>query len=709
MSLCINPDCPEPDHPDNAHGVTCHGCGSGLLLQGRYRVMRLLSNSSGFGTVYEVYQRNIPKILKVLRRDRSENPKVLALFRKEADVLSQLNHTGVPFVEEDGYFIYRPKGSEAPLHCIVMEKIDGPNLLQWMQQQGNHPIGEQQAFQWLLQLTEILRRVHQHNYFHRDIKPDNIMLRSNGQLVLVDFGAAREMSQTYLAQIGSLGVTTISSAGYTPPEQEQGQAVPQSDFYALGRTIIFLLTGRSPNDTVLYDPMFNSFNWRSSTPQLSDEFADLLDNLISPRVIDRPKSAQELLDRLHQLSLHQFMAQGTNANALFTETISSIDNTTEAKGFQRDRLARSEVPPSTQASLPNSSARVTFWTWLIAGGCVLGAGALIGLGIWRRQMLPPTVQTSELDTISPQPLPSNESVPTVKAELLRVFSVHGNSINSLKLLSDRRRFISASADNTLRLWNLSSGEELLVFEGHETFVNAIAVSPDEKSIYSGSANGTIFAWNAETGKQKAEFAGHIVPVNTLAQSPDGQRLVSGASDGTIKIWDVKTQALVDTLEGHIGAVNTLVITNDGQHIISGGVDRTIRQWHLQTGEPIKRLEDHDSYINAIAVSPDGRFLFSASADQTLKRWNLDTGEVIETLLGHTGYVNVLAMSPDGQTVTSGGADETVRVWDVASGRPLIVYTGFEMPVDHIMLPSDNQIMTASHHNPAVKAWLLDLD
>jgi serine/threonine protein kinase len=253
MSLCINPSCPQPAHPENSRHVTCQACGSGLLLQGQYRVMRLLSSSSGFGLVYEAYQQDQPKILKVLRPDRSDNPKILSLFRKEAEVLSQLQHPGVPLVTADGYFIYRPQDGP-PLHCIVMEKIDGPNLLQWMQQQGNHPIGERQAFQWLYQLTEILRRVHQHNYFHRDIKPDNVMLRSSGQLVLVDFGAAREMSQTYLAQVSGSGVTTISSAGYTPPEQEQGQAVPQSDFYALGRTIIFLLTGRSPNDPALYDP-----------------------------------------------------------------------------------------------------------------------------------------------------------------------------------------------------------------------------------------------------------------------------------------------------------------------------------------------------------------------------------------------------------------------------------------------------------------------
>ncbi|MBD0266814.1 MAG: protein kinase, partial [Cyanobacteria bacterium Co-bin8] len=122
------------------------------MLQDRYRVMRLISSQSGFGKVYEAYERNIPKILKVLKESHTLNAKVLELFQREAMVLSRLNHPGVPQVDVDGYFVYAPKGSHQPLHCIVMEKIDGPNLKQWMVQQGNHTIGEQQALLWLTQL-----------------------------------------------------------------------------------------------------------------------------------------------------------------------------------------------------------------------------------------------------------------------------------------------------------------------------------------------------------------------------------------------------------------------------------------------------------------------------------------------------------------------------------------------------------------------------
>lgn len=706
MSLCINPNCPEPAHPENSHQRICQACGSDLLLHGQYRVMRLLSSNSGFGMVYEAYQQDQPKILKVLRPDRSDNPKILSLFRKEADVLSQLHHLGVPLVDAaGGYFVYQPSVG-APLHCIVMEKIDGPNLLQWMQQQGNHPIGERQAFQWLYQLTEILRRVHQHNYFHRDIKPDNIMLRSTGQLVLVDFGAAREMSQTYLAQVGSLGVTTISSAGYTPPEQEQGQAVPQSDFYALGRTIIFLLTGRSPNDPTLYDPMLNLFKWRSSAPTISEEFASLLDSLVSPRVIDRPKTAQELLERLQKLSLSQFVHQGDEVALHAITSPPFIDSRTQANGFRMPAHAGSEPSAAAIDAAPTGNVSVTYWTWLIAGGVTLTAIILMGLGLWSRQR----PQLTDAPTPSANGVTidaSPETAPELPVELLRTLTGHTNSINALKSMSDERRFVSASGDNTIRLWDLSTGQMLQTFTGHETFVNAIALSPDERTLYSSSADGAIFAWAVNTGEQRGTFAGHDSPVNALARNPDGRLLVSGGSDGTIKVWETATQDLVSTFTGHQGAVNTLIVTDDGQRIITGSADRTIRVWDLQTSEAIAVLEGHDSFINAIAVSPDGRYLFSASADKTLKRWDLATGEILDVLNGHTSYVNVLAVSRNGQTVASGGADETVRFWNVATGAAQATYTGFGMPVDHILLPSGRQLVTASRENSAIKAWSTD--
>ena len=84
--------------------------------------MRLMSSQSGFGWVYEAYERNLPRILKVLKQEYNQNEKVLELFQREAQVLSQLKHPGVPQVEADGYFQVHLPDSDQPLYCLVMEK-----------------------------------------------------------------------------------------------------------------------------------------------------------------------------------------------------------------------------------------------------------------------------------------------------------------------------------------------------------------------------------------------------------------------------------------------------------------------------------------------------------------------------------------------------------------------------------------------------------
>ncbi len=300
MSYCINPNCPKPQNPENL--LFCQTCGSQLLLEGRYRVMRLLGEG-GFAKTYEVSDCGTPKVLKLLFLNQ---PKAVSLFQQESQVLSRLNHPGIPKVAADGYFTFSPRNSQQPAHCLVMEKIEGINLEELMSRRNNQPIPEALALDWLKQLAEILAQVNQQNYFHRDIKPANIMLRisppyqgeAEGKLVLIDFGTAREITATILG--GGPKVTQIVSAGYTPLEQACGQAVPQSDFFALGRTFVYLLTGKSPRDLPA-DSATGQLLWRNSAPQISDPVANLIDDLMALLPASRPQTSQIILQRLAEI------------------------------------------------------------------------------------------------------------------------------------------------------------------------------------------------------------------------------------------------------------------------------------------------------------------------------------------------------------------------------------------------------------------------
>jgi hypothetical protein len=297
MSLCINPRCQKRDNPDDV--LFCQACGSELLLQRRYRVMRQLGGG-GFGITFEVNEvrTNTPKVLKVLINNQ---PKAVELFQQEARVLSELNHPGIPKVERDAYFVYFPRDSQDGIHCLVMEKIIGMDLQKYMENQGMRPIDQTSAIEWLKELVTILHQVHSQNFFHRDIKPPNIMLRADGHLALIDFGTARALTQTYWFAQAQGQVTGINSAGYTPIEQMNGQAVPQSDFFSLGRTFVYLLTGKEPSDPAVYDSYHNKLGWRNYAPHISPQLGNLIDQMMAHLPSQRPVNTQEILYRIAEI------------------------------------------------------------------------------------------------------------------------------------------------------------------------------------------------------------------------------------------------------------------------------------------------------------------------------------------------------------------------------------------------------------------------
>ncbi|MDF5716050.1 MAG: serine/threonine protein kinase [Rhizonema sp. NSF051] len=318
MSYCINPNCLKPQN--TGESKLCLGCGSELRLQGCYQVTRLLSNPnkpSGFGTIYEVNHNGLLKILKVLH---NQHPKAIVLFRQEAQVLQRLNHSGIPKVEKDGYFVCTFRDNSA-FHCLVMEKIEGMNLEEWLEERNNEPIVESVTINWLKQLVEILHEVHQQQYFHRDIKPANIMLRPNGKLALIDFGTAREVTQTFMQKIAGQQITGIVSVGYTPLEQSNGKAVPQSDFFALGRTFVYLLTGKHPS-VFPNDSYTGELIWRDNAILISRALADLIDDLMKSFPGNRPQNTQEILQRLDEIEKNIHLSSSTTQLTDSTTVIS---------------------------------------------------------------------------------------------------------------------------------------------------------------------------------------------------------------------------------------------------------------------------------------------------------------------------------------------------------------------------------------------------
>ena len=308
MTLCINPRCDRPQNSDNAQ--FCQNCQSELLLNQRYRAVKVLG-VGGFGKTYEASDLGTPnKVIKVLI---DNSPKAIELFQREAEVLSQLNYPGIPKVEPNSYIILHPANSQEPVHCFVMEKVEGMNLRDYLKKSGQ-PINSETAERWLRELVLILQKVHEQGILHRDIKPQNIIFKPDGKLALIDFGAVKEGTGTEVATEASnsggktevsthaKGVgTSISSTGYTPIEQINGQTVKQSDLFALGRTFVFLLTGLEPTDKSIYNALDDELSWQKYARNVSPKLAGLLNHMMARLPKDRPANTQEILQELERI------------------------------------------------------------------------------------------------------------------------------------------------------------------------------------------------------------------------------------------------------------------------------------------------------------------------------------------------------------------------------------------------------------------------
>jgi serine/threonine protein kinase/ABC-type phosphate transport system substrate-binding protein len=252
-----------------------------------------MSSKGGCGDTYEVTERNVPKVLKVLK---SDHPKAIELFDREFRVLNSLKGTGIAGIPQvEDLFLYSPRNSQQPLNCLVMERIYGMDLEEYLKVM-NRPIDEKTAIAWLSQLTQILQEIHSRGILHRDIKPSNIILQPDGQLILIDFGAVKAAATQSLGQ-GS----RLYTPGYTAPEQQTlGEASIQSDFFALGRTFVYLLTGKNP--TNIYDSYRDLFIWRDKSSNISANFLDLIDRLMHKDPHQRPDRTATIFQEIAALA-----------------------------------------------------------------------------------------------------------------------------------------------------------------------------------------------------------------------------------------------------------------------------------------------------------------------------------------------------------------------------------------------------------------------
>jgi len=277
---------------------------SGSIIENRYRIVRELG-SGGFGRTYlaeDLNRYNERCVLKEFAPQSQSNKelhKAQELFQREAGMLYQLQHPQIPRFRE----LIRLKSEGNDSLLLVQDYVEGLTYSQLLEQ--GKRFSEAEVTQLLRQLLPVLEYLHSQQVIHRDISPDNLIERSSDtKPVLIDFGCVKQMvvtatSRSYRGGIG----TVVGKKGYAPDEQlREGNAYPCSDLYALGVTVLVLLTGKQPAD--LYDISRGTWSWQQEV-SLSPTLNSVLQKMLAYLPRNRYQSAKEVLKALENHNLSQ--------------------------------------------------------------------------------------------------------------------------------------------------------------------------------------------------------------------------------------------------------------------------------------------------------------------------------------------------------------------------------------------------------------------
>jgi serine/threonine protein kinase, bacterial len=395
-----------------------------MLLNNRYRVLRTLG-SGGFGETFLAEDTQMPSqrrcVIKQLKPIQ-DNPQVYELvqqrFQREAAILEDLGEGSSQIPRLYAYF------SDNGQFYLVQEYIEGQTLTTRVRQQG--VLSESSVKEILTSILPVLEFVHSKGIVHRDIKPDNILIRDrDNQPVLIDFGAVKETLGTVMTPSGNTTQSiVIGTPGYMPSEQSVGRPMFASDLYSLGLTAIYLLTGKSPQELGT-DPATGAVLWRQYALSVTPSFAAVLEKAIQFSARDRFTSAREMLQALQTGTVP--VAPTIPGVAPTVPYIHPPVPTTPPNPTSQHTVSISPAE-SSQPSSPTSNSPGWFGgSFLGALFATIGITIAIGIGVFAvfqsRQSQPQVEQPSTEETLSslqPSAEPSGEPQETTPPQPTQV-------------------------------------------------------------------------------------------------------------------------------------------------------------------------------------------------------------------------------------------------------------------------------------------------
>jgi serine/threonine protein kinase len=480
---------------------------------------------------------------------------------------------------------------------------------------------------------------------HRDVRPSNLLLDMGGAVWLTDFGLAKASGTPDLTGTGDL----LGTFRYLAPERFRGRADARSDVYALGLTLFELIALR---------PAFDE-----------PDQAGLMRRITSDGVprLDGPSAhvPRDLATIVHKATAKEAADRYQTAGALADDLRRFLDDrsiTARRVGWPEQAWRWGRRKPALAASLAGTFAAV------VAGAV---ASLLFAFG-----------EKAARERADRRERDARDSATETRRQVEKLYVADGLKAEEdgdlfgaflwfVKPLQGEHGAVVDEAMHRLRLGcylRYAPRPTLLQVLAHDGDVTGAAFSPDGRLVVTASDDQTARVWDAATGKEVCPPLRHKGYVNRAAFSPDGRLVVTAGQDKSADLWDAATGENVASLP-HLGAVEDAAFSQDGRAVITAGVDDTARVWEAATGRPLSPPLRHRGRVWRAAFSPDGRLVATASADGSARVWEAATGQPVTPPLRHgPGQVLSAAFSPDGRRLLSSGRDGTARLWDLSPDR-----------------------------------------
>jgi WD40 repeat protein/serine/threonine protein kinase len=724
---------------------------------GHYKLLQQIGEG-GCGVVFMAEQEEPVRrrvALKVIKLGM-DTRRVVARFEAERQALAMMDHPNIAKVLDAG-------ATETGRPYFVMELVKGIPITRYC---DNESLNTEQRLRLFIQVCRAVQHAHQKGIIHRDIKPSNILVTDHDGVPvpkIIDFGIAKATGDQPLTDktLFTALEQFIGTPAYMSPEQATLSGIDidtRSDIYSLGVLLYELLTGRTPFETKrlaeagvegirriireeepvrpstrlstmmagdltvtarqrhteapkLIQLVGGDLDWivmkamekdRARRYETANGLArDIERHLDNDPVVARPASTAYRFQKFAERHKLLLAGIGAVAAALVLGIITTTGEALRARrAEQQQSQFRAEAETERQAAeVAAAEARMSLaaFNFSEANRLIEAHHDPDAVAYLSRILSSDPHNSAALAWLA--------SLLTYHTWMIPAFNMqHEGWVMSAQFSADGKLIVTASIDNTARVWDAQTGQLVGAPMKQEDQAASFQFSPDVQRILTASADNTMRVRDAQARQPADAPMKHASQVTSAQFSPDGQRIVTVSADNTAQVWEAQTGQPVGTPMKHRNRIISAQFSPDGQRIVTASADNTAQVWEAQTGQPLMAPLQHGRGVDFAQFSPDGQRIVTASWDYTAQVWDAKTGERLIEPLQHGGAVWSAHFSPDGQRIVTGSGDNTAQVWEAQTGQPLNMALKHKAAVHSAQFSPDGRRLVTASYDFTAQVW-----